>query len=77
MSTPFTESVVEEAALEWFGALGYAVVAGPSIAPGEPGAERSSYEQLVLEGRLRDALHRLNPAAAPDISEFSRRNCAL
>ena len=32
----FTESVVEEAALEWFGALGYAVAPGPSVAPGEP-----------------------------------------
>jgi len=58
---PFTESVVEEAALEWFGALGYAVVAGPSIAPGEPAAERTSYEQVLLEGRLREALRRLNP----------------
>jgi len=61
MTVPFTESVVEEAALEWFGALGYAVVAGPSIAPGEPAAERTSYEQVLLEGRLREALRRLNP----------------
>ena len=65
MTVPFTESVVEEAALEWFGALGYAVVAGPSIAPGEPAAERTSYEQVLLEGRLREALRRLNPTV-PD-----------
>lgn len=31
----FTESVVEEAALEWFAALGYAIAGGPTIAPGE------------------------------------------
>jgi len=28
--TAFTESIVEEAALEWFGALGYSVIAAPS-----------------------------------------------
>jgi hypothetical protein len=34
MTNPFTESVVEEAALEWCGALGYQVVFEPTIAPG-------------------------------------------
>jgi len=29
------ESIVEDAALEWFGALGYAVGHGPQLAPGE------------------------------------------
>ena len=62
MSNQFTESVVEEAALEWFGELGYRVIHGPEIAPGEPAAERESYEQVVLEGRLREALATLNPS---------------
>jgi hypothetical protein len=62
MSNQFTESVVEDAALEWFGELGYRVVHGPDIAPGEPASERQSYEQVVLEGRLREALATLNPA---------------
>ena len=61
MTNQFTESVVEDAALEWFGELGYSIVHGPEIAPGEPAAERESYEQVILEGRLRDALVRLNP----------------
>ncbi|MEX2554097.1 MAG: type I restriction endonuclease subunit R [Actinomycetota bacterium] len=56
-----TESVVEQAALAWLESLGYAIMAGPSIAPGEPQAERTSYEQVVLEGRLRNALATLNP----------------
>ena len=30
-----TESTVEDAALEWFGELGYAVWHGPHLAPGE------------------------------------------
>lgn len=29
------ESIVEDAALEWFGELGYAVGHGPHLAPGE------------------------------------------
>ncbi len=33
------ESIVEDAALEWFGDLGYAVGHRPHLAPGEPAAE--------------------------------------
>jgi type I restriction enzyme R subunit len=70
----FTESIVEDAATEWFGALGYSVVAGPSIAPGEPSAERASYADVVLEGRLREALQRLNASApAEAIDEAFRK----
>jgi type I restriction enzyme R subunit len=70
----FTESVVEDAALEWFAELGYAVVHGPEIAPGEPAAERESYEQVVLEGRLRESLARLNPGVPPEgIEEAFRK----
>jgi type I restriction enzyme R subunit len=39
----FTESDVEEAALYYFEQLGYTVLGGPDIAPGESEAERSSY----------------------------------
>jgi len=60
------ESILEEACLSWVSALGFQVVAGPAIAPGEPAAERSSYEQVILEGRLRAALERLNPAIPAD-----------
>ncbi|MDF0666330.1 MAG: HsdR family type I site-specific deoxyribonuclease [Nitrospira sp.] len=61
--TAFTESVVEDAALSWFEVLGYRVLHGPDIAAGEPAAERSdpNYRDVVLEGRLRQALVRLNP----------------
>ena len=37
----FTESVVEDATLGWLESLGYAVLHGPDIAAGMPGAERS------------------------------------
>ncbi len=57
-----TESIVEDAALEWFGELGYAVGHGPHLAPGEPAAERDSFGEAMLVGRLRDAIRQQNPA---------------
>jgi len=61
MSVTFAESTVEEAALEWFAGLGYAVLRGADIALGEPAAERTDFTDVVLAGRLRDAIARLNP----------------
>jgi type I restriction enzyme R subunit len=69
------ESIVEEAALAWLETLGYAVLHGPDIAPGMPGAERSdpSYREVVLEGRLRQSLARLNPDLPPEALEDAYR----
>ena len=71
----FTESVVEDAALAWLEALGYAVLHGPDIAAGEPGAERSdpNYRDVLLERRLRQALVGLNPDLPPDALEDAFR----
>lgn len=55
------ESVVEAAAIEYLGELGYAYAHGPDISPGGDDAERSSYGDVILEGRLRAALARINP----------------
>lgn len=67
------ESIVEEAALEWFGEMGYAVGHGPHLAPGEPAAERDSFGEVVLVGRLRTALHRLNGAIPEEAREEALR----
>lgn len=67
------ESIVEHAALEWFGELGYAVGHGPHLAPGEPAAERDSFGEVVLVGRLRAAIRRLNPAIPEDVREEALR----
>jgi type I restriction enzyme R subunit len=42
------DTAVEDAALEWFSRLGYAVAHGPHMAPGEPAAERTSFGDVVL-----------------------------
>src|SRR5438105_13155619 len=61
--TRLFETDVEEAALAWLEALGYAVLHGPDVAVGAPGAERRdpNYRDVVLEQRLRQSLVRLNP----------------
>ena len=46
----FTEAVVEESALDWIQALGWATAFGPDMAVGESAAERSdpNYRDTVL-----------------------------
>ena len=67
------ESIVEDAALEWFGELGYALAHGPDLAPGEAAAERNSFGEVVLVGRLREAIRRLNPAIPDEAREEALR----
>ena len=45
-----------------FGLQSYEIRHGPQLAPGEPAAERESFGEVVLVGRLREAIRRLNPA---------------
>jgi len=71
------ESIVEDAALEWFGELGYAVGHGPDLAPGEPAAERDSFSEVVLVGRLREAIRRLNPTIPPSRTLATLRDTLL
>jgi type I restriction enzyme R subunit len=63
------ESGVEETCLEYFDNAGWQVLYGPDIAEEQPAAERSSYRDVLLEGRLRSMVGQLNPqlpAAAVD-----------
>ncbi|MGO8898993.1 MAG: type I restriction endonuclease subunit R, partial [Isosphaeraceae bacterium] len=61
MPKSVTESTVEDAALQWFEGMGYSILHGPGIAPGEPAAERTDFSEVVLANRLRSALSLLNP----------------
>ena len=63
----FNESTVELAALEYFRGLGYRTVFGPTIAPGEPAAERASFDQVYLYGPMREAARRINPGLDSDV----------
>jgi type I restriction enzyme R subunit len=67
------EAIVEVAALGWFQELGYAVLPGPQLAPGEPTAERQSFSDVLLLGRLRQAIGRLNPTIPKEAREEALR----
>ncbi|MDQ3525582.1 MAG: type I restriction endonuclease, partial [Chloroflexota bacterium] len=73
MTSPFAESVLEDAVLDWFRALGYEVAHGPHIAPGEPAAQRTDFRETVLRGRLITALRRLNPDLTGNVLQEAER----
>lgn len=73
LNSQLIENTVEDAALSWFSNLGYSVLHSPDIAPGEPNAERDSFSDVVLVGRLRDAINRLNPKTPPDARDEALR----
>ena len=64
-----TENHVEEAALAWLEKLGFTIAHGPDLAPEGRTPERTSYGDVILTGRLKAALRRLNPTLDDDILE--------
>ena len=57
----FSESHVEDAALEWLAGLGYSILHGPDISPDGETPERASHSQVLLTVRFREVLGRINP----------------
>ena len=66
MSKYTDEATLENLVLADLADLGWSTVHGSDIAPGEAHAERNDYREVVLVGRLRDALERLNPDLPAD-----------
>ncbi|HRF81105.1 MAG TPA: type I restriction endonuclease, partial [Flavobacteriales bacterium] len=76
-----TEDQLEQLAISWFQDTGWGYVHGPAIAPdgparavaeadfGEVRPERTSYNEVVLKGRLLAALKRINPQLPPEALE--------
>jgi type I restriction enzyme R subunit len=60
------ERELELATQGWFQALGYQLAFGPTLAPDQPGAERESFQQTLLLGRLQRAIAKLNPKIPAD-----------
>ena len=59
--TKITESSIENWAIELLQAQGYVHLQGVDLAPDAEGGERTRYEDVVLQLRLRDAVRRINP----------------
>ena len=60
-----TESDIELLAIERLRALGFGFVYGPDIAPDTTNSERASFTDVLLLGRLRIAINRINPTLPP------------
>ncbi len=56
-----TESAIEEFAIKLFERLGYSYIHAPDIAPDSDNPERADYSEVLLIGRLEQALKRINP----------------
>ena len=56
-----TEDQLEQETLAWLTDAGYCHRYGLDIAPDGSAPERSNYSQVLLVGRLREAINRLNP----------------
>jgi type I restriction enzyme, R subunit len=60
MPKSVTEDTIEYAMIEWLQSIGYDYIHGGTIAPSEPAAERDSYNDVLLVGRLRQSLEIIN-----------------
>lgn len=68
-----TESAIEAFAIKLFERLGYAHLHGADIAPDSEAPERADYGQVLLTGRLDDALRRINPRLSNDLLQQARK----
>jgi type I restriction enzyme R subunit len=73
MSKIMAESEVEEAVLEILKELGYSMAFGPEIAVDGTAPERTSYSEVILTERTRNAIDRLNPKIPREAKEEAFR----
>lgn len=67
--TRITENTIEEFAIALLEQLGYQYIYAPEIAPDGERPERKSYEDVLLLGRLQEAIRRINPKVPLDSQE--------
>ncbi|MDH5542045.1 MAG: type I restriction endonuclease [Nitrospinota bacterium] len=70
------ENTLELATVDYFRTLGYQYAHGPEIAPDGASPERENYAQVVLLGRLRNTLGRINPGV-PTKKPFARLSAPI
>ena len=66
---PITENIIEESAIEILQSQGWSYANGKEISPEGLFCERESFEQIILTGRLREALAFINPHIPIDARE--------
>ena len=65
----YAESPFENAVLSYFHEIGYTILHGPDLGPQGDTLERSTWTEVLLLGRVRDAITRLNPGVPPEAVE--------
>jgi len=75
--TCYSEADLEDLTLAWLAELGYEVLCGPDILPGEPNAERKHLDEGFLPKRLRSALRRINTDIPPTAIDDAVRKMTL
>ena len=69
MTQKITEDAIEQLAIELLIKQGYSYIHGAELAPDTDRPERASFGDVILEGRLREAVARINPAIPVDAQE--------
>lgn len=62
-----TENDIELLVIERLEELGYSYLYAPEIGPDGENPERSTYQEVLLKSRLKDAIQRLNPSIPHDV----------
>lgn len=73
----FYEDDLEQAALEWLEKIGYQVLNGSNIAADGMSPEREGFSDVVLKGRLEDALSCINPKVGIQAIEEAIRKITI
>jgi len=73
---PFTESIIEQATIDWLKDLGYTYCFGPEITFDGETPERGDYQEALLPGRLQEAIQRINPNIPAQAQDEALRKIA-
>ncbi|MGX1024097.1 type I restriction enzyme R subunit [Psychroflexus sp. MBR-150] len=69
MHSRLTENTIEEFTIKLLEHLGYQYIYAPNIAHDGENPERSSYEEILLAERLKEAIRRINPTVPTEAQE--------
>lgn len=67
MKVAYNEDAYEAQCLSWLAGIGWNVAKGPEIAHDGMMPERTSYKDILLVGRLEEAIARINPGTPKDV----------
>ena len=67
------ESTVEQAAISTLESIGYTRLSSEEAAPDAIDSQRATYQDVILQGRLRTAAERLNPSIPGDVIDEALR----